>query len=86
MAMDEGEIKPGDVVRVKGPERFLVEFANKIRDRDAIVEWVGPDAHGMNVGRCGVIFQKRNGRGREFRETMRTSHLERMRPAEPAMD
>jgi hypothetical protein len=69
------ELNPGDVVRVKDPDGYFVSFCNKIRDRDAVVEWAGPDANGMNVGRCCVMFQKRNGRGKEFREVMQISAL-----------
>ena len=64
------ELKPGMVVRVKDPSQFLSAFAKKIADRDAVVNWVGPDRYGQFKGRASVTFQKRNGRGKEFRETM----------------
>lgn len=70
------DIRPGDVVRVKDPSRFLVSFAQKIRDRDAEVLWVGPTAGGMNIGRACIQFQKRNGRGKEFSEVMQVEELE----------
>jgi hypothetical protein len=70
------DLKPGDTVRVKDPSAFLSAFAKKIADRDAIVNWVGPDQHGQFVGRASVTFQKRNGRGKEFREVMRIKDLQ----------
>lgn len=69
------DIKVGDVVRVKEPDEFLAAFAAKIKDRDAQVLWVGPDKHGQFKGKCGLLFKKRNGRGKEFKEIMHTRHL-----------
>lgn len=68
-------MKPGDIVRVKDEESFLAAFARKIKDRDAIVNWVGPTANGMNQGYASITFQKRNGRGKEFSQRMRISDL-----------
>lgn len=68
--MNQVEIKVGDMVRVAEPDRFLVAFANKIRDRDAVVEWVGPDQWGQFKGKAWVRFMKRGRRGKEFRERM----------------
>lgn len=65
------DLKPGDIVRVKNPDDYVVAFGNKIRDRDAEVVWVGPTAGDMNRGRACVRFKKRNGRGLEFIEVMR---------------
>ncbi len=69
------ELKVGDTVRVKDPDEYIVSFANKVRDRDAVVEFVGPDEHRQFKGRVRVMFQKRNGRGKEFREMMRSRDL-----------
>lgn len=69
------EIKAGDVVRVKNPSAFISELARKVTNRVAIVQWVGPDEHGQFAGRARITFQKRNGRGKEFSETMRKSDL-----------
>ncbi len=69
--MSDQEIKKGDVVRIKDPNEFITSYAKKIADRDAVVEWVGPDNLGMNKGYIGVKFQKRNGRGKEFRERLK---------------
>lgn len=71
----------GDVVRVKSPERYIVSFAKRIRDRDALVVWVGPNSHGMFLGRAKVRFLKRNGRGKEFEEILRTEDLVVFQPA-----
>lgn len=79
--MSNQEITPGCVVRVKDTERFLVAFAKKVKDRDAVVNWVGPDKHGQFTGRASVTFQKRNGRGKEFREVMNVRDLVVMREA-----
>lgn len=68
-------MKPGDIVRVKDKESWLAAFAKRIKDRDAIVNWVGPTADGMNHGYASVTFQKRNGRGKEFRQRMRIDDL-----------
>lgn len=65
-------IKAGDVVRIKDPSRYIVEFAKKIRDRDAIVLWVGPTDKGMFQNRTKVEFQQRNGRGKKFTGVIRT--------------
>lgn len=70
------ELQVGDIVRVKNPDDFISTFARKITDRDAVVIWVGPDSLGMNKGIAGVIFQKRNGRGKEFRERMSIRELQ----------
>lgn len=72
---DTNTLKPGDVVRVRDPENFIVSFAAKIRDRDGVVEWVGPDAHGGYRGYATVRFGKRNGRGKEFTERMQIRSL-----------
>lgn len=68
-------IKAGDIVRVKNPADFISSFSKKVADRDAVVQWVGPDRHGQFVGRARVLFQKRSGRGKEFAETMSVSDL-----------
>ena len=65
----------GDVVRLKDPSRYIVSFATKAADRDAVVLWVGPRANGMFEGRAKVRFLKRNGRGKEFEEVLRTEDL-----------
>lgn len=68
-------LKDGDVVRVRDPNDYLAAFAKKVTDRDAVVEWVGPDAHGQFKGRAKVKFLKRNGRGKEFTEILRADDL-----------
>jgi hypothetical protein len=70
------DLKPGDIVRVKDPKDFISDFAKQIANRDAIVNWVGPDQYGQFRGFASVTFQKRNGRGKEFTERMRISDLE----------
>lgn len=69
------EIKAGDIVRIKQPESYLSEFARKIRDRDAVVEWVGTDEPGGYKGRAKVRFLKRGNRGKEFSEILRVNDL-----------
>lgn len=69
------QIKKGDTVRVKAPEEFLTEFARKIKDRDAVVNWVGPDSLGQFKGKASVTFKKRGNRGKEFREMMNVRDL-----------
>lgn len=69
--MNEATIfKPGDVVRVVDPNGFLVAFGKKIADRDAVVLWVDADNSGKRHCHVRVEFQKRNGRGTVFTETM----------------
>jgi hypothetical protein len=65
----------GDTVRLKDPSRYLVSFAKKVADRDAVVLWVGPLKHDMFKGQAKVRFLKRNGRGKEFEEVLRVSDL-----------
>ncbi len=79
-------LQPGDVVRVRNPEHFVVEFARKVKDRDASVVWVGPTPTGMFKGQARVRFLKRNGRGKEFEEVMalRDLELKASRPASAA--
>lgn len=79
--MSTSTIKAGDIVQVRDLSRFVSVFSNRVKDRDAVVEWVGPDAHGQFKGQCWVIFQKRNGRGKEFRERMHVSDLVMKEPA-----
>lgn len=64
----------GDVVRVLDPDGYLVEFAKKIRDRDATVVnlWI---PQGGTSGYATLRFHKRGNRGKEFNETMRTAAL-----------
>jgi len=73
--MSENEIKAGDIVRVKDPSAFYSAVAKKVADRDAVVNWIGPDKHGQFEGRVSVTFQKRNGRGKEFRQVISVRHL-----------
>ncbi len=68
--------KVDDVVRVKDPSRFLITFAKKVTDRDAIVLIVEPKRGGGVYGdRVRVRFLQRNGRGKEFFEWLRTEDL-----------
>lgn len=74
----EPSVRPlveGDIVRLKDPSRYIVSFAKKAADRDALVLWVGPRAHGMFKDHAKVRFLKRNGRGKEFEETIRKADL-----------
>lgn len=74
----ERRVRPlveGDIVRLKDPSRYIVSFAKKAADRDAVVLWVGPRAHGMFRDYAKVRFLKRNGRGKEFEETLRKNDL-----------
>lgn len=71
----ESPIKPGDIVRVADPSRYIVSFAKKIEGRDAQVLWVGPTKTGMFKGYAGVRFLKRNGRGKEFEERISIKEL-----------
>jgi hypothetical protein len=74
----ERQVRPliaGDIVRLKDPSRFIVSFAKKATDRDAVVLWVGPLAYGMLEKYAKVRFLKRNGRGKEFEETLRKEDL-----------
>jgi len=72
------EISIGDTVRVINPDKFIKSFADKIRDRDAIV--VSVFNHGKdqpnNKSRVNLQFQKRNGRGKVFNEYMMLSDIE----------
>lgn len=68
-------MKVGDIVRITNPEFYKVAFANKIKDRDGVVEWIGPDIHGQFKGQAWIRFLKRNGRGKEFRERMAINEL-----------
>jgi hypothetical protein len=68
-------IKVGDIVRVKEPDRFKVAFSTRIKDRDGVVESVfTPLGWGAQV-RARVRFLKRNGRGKEFIETININDL-----------
>lgn len=72
---EQKTLKPGDIVRVADPSRYIVSFAKKIENRDARVLWVGPTPSGMYRGYAGVMFLKRNGRGKEFKENIRIADL-----------
>lgn len=72
----EPKFKVGDVLRVVNVEKFLVNFAEKIRDRDAVLKEniIDPQRFDMEPGfrgRVCVEFQKRNGRGKVFTKFMR---------------
>ena len=79
--MSSQEFKPGDVVRVKEPSRYIAAFGSKVKDRDAVVlrKWSG---HGGDINQYRVEFQKRNGRGKKFEEWMRFGELVLVRAAE----
>lgn len=76
-------IAVGDIVRVQEPDTFLSAFAKKIRDRDAEVLWVGPDRYGQFKDQCGLLFMKRNGRGKEFRQIMQMRYLTKQEGVKP---
>ena len=71
----------GSVVRVKDTNRFITEFARKVKDRDAIVkeallDWMpGSATERCFRGRLLIEFQKRNGRGKVFTEVMHQREL-----------
>jgi hypothetical protein len=72
---------PGDLVRIK-PDRIdglTVSFAKRVKDRDAIIEQAR--SRHLRSGCYWVVFQKRGGRGKEFRETMRADDLYLVRAA-----
>lgn len=77
--MREPKFKVGDVVRVADPDGFISSFAKKVADRDAIVienfsDWATNTTKGFK-GRVYLEFQKRNGRGKEFREVLNERYL-----------
>lgn len=75
------ELKVGDVVQVRDPDAYISTFANKIRNRDAVIDWVGPDQYGQFKGMAWVIFQKRGNRGSTFRERLNLKELVLKAPA-----
>ena len=66
--------KPGEVVRVKQWNQYIVSLARKIADRDAIVVRVWESTVHSRL-RATVRFLKRNGRGKEFEETFWAEEL-----------
>lgn len=69
----------GSVVRVKDPDNFVSTFANKVRDRDAIVkdsllDWTGNNERAFR-GRLLIEFQKRGNRGKTFTDVLHQRHL-----------
>ena len=73
---------PGDVVRVR-PDRIdglTVAFANRVRDRDAVIDCQRKAYFRSDY--YWVVFQKRNGRGKEFRESLRADDLHLVRAAQ----
>jgi hypothetical protein len=65
-----GEWEPieGDAVRVKDPDHFPSPLDKKFKDRDGVVvrKW---------LPRVVVRFGKRNGRGKEFEESLSINDL-----------
>jgi hypothetical protein len=79
MTLATTEVRPiekGDTVRMQNLNRYTTAFAAKVANRDAVVVWVGPDIHGQFKGKACVRFLKRNGRGKEFTETLSIRDLE----------
>lgn len=70
------KFKPGDVVRIIDDGRWGSTFIKKVKDRDAIVEYVGKEGGYFYGAYMIVRFQKRNGRGKEFSERIRSKFLE----------
>lgn len=75
--MIEPIFKEGQVVRIKDPDGYISSFAKKVADRDAIViknvldYGFGSTGNVKSFqGRVIVEFQRRNGRGKTFREIM----------------
>jgi hypothetical protein len=64
----------GDIVRVRNLNKYVVSFARKVADRDAVViRCFEVAARGFKMVR--LRFLKRNGRGKEFEETLRASDV-----------
>ena len=64
----------GDIVRVRDWNKYVVSFARKVADRDAVViRCFEIPARGLKMVR--LRFLKRNGRGKEFEETLRASDV-----------
>lgn len=77
--MREPKFKVGDLVRVRQPDAFISSFEKKISNRDALVlknfdDWITDTTKGFK-GRVYVEFQRRNGRGKTFREVMNERDL-----------
>lgn len=82
------DFRVGMKVRIRADEikRFNVGFAKKVVDREAVVLWVSKyDNHTearedrfymAHVNKIQVEFQKRNGRGKEFKELLLASYFE----------
>lgn len=64
----------GDTVRVRRWDRYVVWFAKKIADRDAVVVQCWTPI-GCSIAVARVRFQRRNGRGKEFEEIFRVTDL-----------
>lgn len=74
--------KVGDIVRVMRPDQYNVTFARKVRDRDAVIERIFTPQGGTTT-RVRVRFLKRNGRGKEFIETMLPRDIELSHAQDP---
>lgn len=75
--MREPKFQEGQVLRVANPDFFIASFGSRIQDRDAVLienfRYVVNGKKEPFDGRVLVEFQKRNGRGKVFREVMRES-------------
>jgi len=81
----------GDVVRLLEPERFVEQ--RKLENRDAVVlanildyGWGSTRDKKSFQGRIQVEFQKRNGRGKVFREIMNERNFGLATPASPTKE
>ncbi len=64
----------GDIVRVRDSNKYFVSFGRKVADRDAVVvRCFEVPVRGVKMVR--LRFLKRNGRGKEFEETLRASDV-----------
>jgi len=84
MTVEPSVLQVGDIVRVSRPDRYTVTFANKVKDRDAVVLEVGPNHLKMFAGKARLRFLKRNGRGKEFIERLDIRDLIKIPPEESA--
>jgi len=75
-AVDTGKWQTvaGDTVRVKDPDKFVPPLDKMLKDRDGVVVrvWTPP---GQRQCRAVVRFGKRNGRGKEFEQSLYLSDL-----------
>ena len=81
MARKSEDFEVGQRVKCTDPEKFLSDVRDKLTNREGVVRSINPSArpspsYCQHLNVVFVLWQKRNGRGKEFERMMRPEDIE----------